>query len=127
MITVIMNRPNRTIDIISYGTDTYTDKDGKKIHKVYGIISPSKKGRLVSRDSEVIKDFYIDENAITIFRSDNLNDVLDCKTAMDYSVSRGMPIFNVERFKEILANAKEQERLAKESAPVEAEVISDAN
>ena len=40
MMTIITDKPARTIDVIGYGIDSYTDKSGKKIWKVYGVVSP---------------------------------------------------------------------------------------
>ena len=127
MITIISHRPVRTVDIVSYGIDSYEDKGGKKIYKVFGVISPSMRGRLCSRDSEVVKDFYIDETTITIFRSENEADAIECKNALDYTIFKGLPVFNVEGFKQLLEESKKEQKKIEESTPVEAEVVADAN
>ena len=40
MITIITERPERSIDVMGYGINSYVDKSGNKIWKVYGIVSP---------------------------------------------------------------------------------------
>lgn len=102
MMTIITDKPKRTIQVVGYGIDSYTDKSGQKIWKVYGILSPMQRGRLVTRDSSVIKDLYIDEETICIFRSTNELEVLQCKHVMDVNVAHGVNFFSVEAFKELL-------------------------
>lgn len=57
---------------------------------------------MVTRDSSVIKDLYIDEETICIFRSTNELEVLQCKHVMDVNVTHGVNFFSVEAFKELL-------------------------
>lgn len=57
---------------------------------------------MVTRDSSVIKDLYIDEETICIFRSTNESEVLRCKHVMDVNVAHGVNFFSVEAFKELL-------------------------
>ena len=57
---------------------------------------------MVTRDSSVIKDLYIDEETICIFRSTNELEVLQCKHVMDVNVEHGVNFFSVEAFKELL-------------------------
>ena len=102
MMTIITDKPKRTIQVVGYGIDSYTDKSGQKIWKVYGVLSPMQRGRLVTRDSSVIKDLYIDEETICIFRSTNELEVLQCKHVMDVNVAHGVNFFSVEAFKELL-------------------------
>ena len=40
MMTIITDKPARTIDVVGYGIDSYVDKSGNKIWKVYGVVSP---------------------------------------------------------------------------------------
>ena len=110
---VITEKPMRTVDICGWYIDDYVDKSGKKIYKVVGVISPKQRGRLVSRDSEVIKDIYMDEETITVYRNENLNNVSSCKRIMDLSASRGMPVFSLLSFSEWLRgeNASKQEEV----------------
>jgi len=105
---VITEKPMRTVDICGWYVDDYTDKSGKKVYKVVGIVSPKQRGRIVSRDSEVIKDVYMDEETITIYRSDNINNVISCKHIMDLSSSRGIPVFSLLSFYEWLRGQSEQ-------------------
>ena len=106
MITVVTEKPVRSIEIKGYGVDSYVDKNGKKIYRVYGIVSPSFRGRLVSRDSEVVKDLYGEETTIVIYRNEDENLCCVCKGMIDGHVARGIPVFSVEQFKEWL---KEQQ------------------
>ena len=57
---------------------------------------------MVTRDSSVIKDLYIDEETICIFRSTNELEVLQCKHVMDVNVVHGVNFFSVGAFKELL-------------------------
>ena len=99
MITVITERPVRSIDIIGYGLDYYVDKSGKTIWRVYGIVTLGSRGRLVSRDSDVVKDLYIDDTTIVIFRSDDKRKAMACKDFIDRLIAVGAPAFGVEAFK----------------------------
>jgi len=105
---IITEKPMRTVDVCGWYIDDYVDKSGKKIYKIVGVISPKQRGRLVSRDSEVIKDVYMDEETITIYRSENLNNVMSCKRIMDLSASRGIPIFALLSFYDWLREQSEQ-------------------
>lgn len=99
MITIITERPVRSIDVIGYGVDSYTDKNGKKVYRVYGVVKPGLRGRLATRDSDVVKDLYIDDTTMVIFRSENKDDAIACKDMLDNHVTRGVPSFSVEVFK----------------------------
>ena len=117
MITVITEKPSRSIEIKGYGVDSYTDKiTGKVVHRVYGIVQPGSRARLVPRDSEDpkdIKDLYIDDNKIIIYRNDSKDLCIACKGMIDGHVARGIPIFGVEQFKEWIReqlNKKEEEK-----------------
>ena len=99
---IITDKPMRTIDVCGWYVDEYIDKFGKKVYKVVGIVSPKQRGRMVSRDSEVVKDVYMDEETITIYRSENYNNVTSCKRIMDLTSSRGMPVFSLLSFNEWL-------------------------
>ena len=99
MITIITNKPTRSIDIIGHGLDSYKDKSGKTIWRVYGIVAPGSRGRIVSRDSDVIKDLYIDDTTIVIYRSDDKNKATICKDFIDRHIATKAPVFGVEEFK----------------------------
>ena len=104
MITVITEKPNRSIEIKGYGADSYVDKNGKKIYRVYGIVEPGSRGRLVSRDGKEIQDLYTDDTTIIIYRSEDRSKVLSCKNLIDVHVARNAPVFSVEQFKAWLEN-----------------------
>ncbi len=104
MITVITEKPMRSIEIKGYGVDSYMDRNDNRIYRVYGVVKSGGRGRLVSRDSEVIKDLYIDDSTIVIFRSDKKEECITCKNMIDAHVARGIPVFAVEEFKEWLKN-----------------------
>jgi len=107
---IITEKPMRTVDVCGWYIDDYVDKSGKKIYKIVGVISPKQRGRLVSRDSEVIKDVYMDEETITIYRSENYNNVSSCKRVMDLSASRGLPVFSLLSFGEWLRGQSKPEK-----------------
>ena len=102
MITVIFGKPNRSIDVIGYGVDSYKNKEGKEIWRVYGIVNAGGRGRLVSRDSTVVKDIYMDETTVVIFRSSTKDDADKCKEAIDKSIANKFPVFSVEAFRDWL-------------------------
>lgn len=104
MITIVTDKPVRSIDVVGYGVDSYTDKNGKKIYRVYGVVEPAMRGRLATRNSDVIKDLYIDDTTMVIFRSEDKNKAIACKDMIDQHVLRGMPAFSVEAFKSWLEN-----------------------
>lgn len=108
MLVVIFGKPNKSISVIGYGVSSYKDKEGKEIWMVYGIVSPATRGRLVSRDSTVVKDIYTDEATVVIFRSSDKADAETCKTAMDKTIANNYPLFSVEAFKEWLAEDKKK-------------------
>ena len=81
MIAIVFGKPNRTINVIGYGVDSYKDKNGVEIWRVYGIVTAGGRGRLVSRDSTVVKDIYMDETTVVIFRSSLKEDAEKCKEA----------------------------------------------
>ena len=101
---IITEKPMRSIEVTGWYVDEYTDKSGKKVYKVVGIVSPKCRGRLVSRDSEVVKDLYVDEETITIYRSEHKNNVVSCKRIMDLIASRGELVFSIVSFYEWLKN-----------------------
>lgn len=109
MIAIVFGKPNRTVQVIGYGVDSYKDKEGKEIWRVYGIVNAGTRGRLVSRDSNVVKDFYTDETTVVIFRSSDKLDAYKCKEALDKTVANQFPLFSVEAFKEWLAEEKSKE------------------
>ena len=117
MITIITNKPTRTIDIIGHGLDSYKDKSGKTIWRVYGIVAPGSRGRLVSRDSNVVKDLYIDDTTIIIYRSEDKNKAVICKDFIDRHIAAKEAVFGVEAFKQWL-----KENLNK--AVTDAEVVN---
>ena len=124
MITIITEKPNRSIDIKGYGVDSYIDKiSGKKVYRVYGIVEPGSRAKLVPRDSEDpkdIKDLYIDDTKIIIYRNDSKDLCLTCKGMIDGHIARGIPVFGVEQFKEWV---KEQmEKREEPNKEVEGEV-----
>ena len=114
MITVITDKPTRSIDIKGYGVDSYIDKNNKRIYRVYGIVEPGSRGRLVSRDSDVIKDLYIDDTTIVIYRNESKDLCLTCKGMIDGHVARGVPVFGVEQFKEWVKEQMEKKEESKE-------------
>lgn len=120
-MVIITDRPERTINVIGYGIDSYLDKSGQKIWKVYGIVSPTKRGRIVSRESNVIKDVYMDEETICIFRSADRWDVEQFKRVIDINIAHGVDFFSVEAFKELLHREKEM-RKAKQEQKVGEEI-----
>lgn len=103
MITIITEKPTRSIDIKGYGVDSYIDKiTNKKVYRVYGIVEAGSRARLVPRDSEDpkdIKDLYIDDTKIIIYRNDNRDLCVTCKGMIDAHIARGISVFGVEEFK----------------------------
>ena len=116
MITVIFGKPNKSVDIIGYGVDSYKDKEGKEIWRVYGIVNAGMRGRLVSRDSTVFKDFYTDDTTVVIFRSSTVEDANKCKEAIDKTIANHFPLFSVEAFKDWLAEEKSSQKVDSETA-----------
>ena len=102
MITIITERPFRSINIQGYGVDSYTDKSGKKIYRVYGIVEPGSHGRIIGRNHDDVKDFYTDDYNIVIFRNEDKGKAMACKNMIDVHVANGAPIFIVEEFKQWL-------------------------
>ena len=115
MITVITDKPTRSIDIKGYGVDSYIDKNNKRIYRVYGIVEPGSRGRLVSRDSDVIKDLYIDDTTIVIYRNESKDLCITCKGMIDAHVARGVPVFGVEEFKQWVKEQMEKEKEKEET------------
>ena len=105
---IITERPVRTIDVCGWYVDDYEDKSGKKVYKVVGIVSPKSRGRLVSRDSEVIKDIYTDEENIVIYRSEKHDNVMACKNVLDISAAKGLKVFALSSFYEWLKGGEEE-------------------
>jgi len=125
MITIITEKPIRSIEIKGYGVDSYVDKNGKKIYRVYGIVESGSRGRLVTRDNDVIKDLYIDDTTIIIYRNEDKKYAVACKDMLDRHVAQGATVFGVEAFKQWLKDPhvrNEQEELEEEN-----EVKSDVN
>ncbi len=110
MITIVFGKPNKSIQVIGYGVDSYKDKEGKEIWRVYGIVTPASRGRLASRESTVIKDVYMDETTVVIFRASERDDANKCKEALDKSIANGFPVFSVDVFKDWLSEQKKQEK-----------------
>ena len=124
MITIITDKPIRSIDIKGYGVDSYIDKiTNKRVYRVYGIVEAGSRAKLVPRDSEYpldIKDIYIDDARIVIYRNDSKDLCITCKGMIDAHVARGIGVFGVEEFKQWV---KEQtENKEKNENEVEGEV-----
>ena len=107
MITIVTERPVRSIDIVGYGVDSYTDKNGKKVYRVYGVVKPGFRGRLATRDSDVVKDIYVDDTTMVVYRSEDKNEAIACKDMIDKHVLKGVPAFFVEPFKDWLKNTQD--------------------
>ena len=127
MITIITEKPCRSVEIKGYGLDFYTDTStGKRVYRVYGIIEAGTRARLVPRDSEDpkdIKDLYIDDAKIIIYRNEDRKLAMVCKDMLDRHVAQGATVFGVEAFKQWLANPQ----LSTEQETPKEEVKSDAN
>ena len=106
MITIITERPARSIDIIGHGVDCYTDKSGKQIWRVYGIVDAGSRGRVVTRDSGYVKDLYIDDTTIVIYRDEDKDKAMLCKDYIDRHIAHGAPVFGVEAFKQFISGNK---------------------
>lgn len=117
MITIITDKPIRSIDIKGYGVDSYIDKiTNKRVYRVYGIVEAGSRARLVPRDSENpldIKDLYIDDARIVIYRNDSKDLCITCKGMIDAHVARGIGVFGVEEFKRWLKEQTEKKNEAK--------------
>ena len=114
---IITEKPVRSIDVCGWYVDSYTDKSGERIYKLVGIVSPKSRGRLVSRDSTVVKDIYMDEENVVIYRSENYNNVVSCKRIMDLIASRGVSVFSLVTFYEWLKeNNSKPENVKQEEA-----------
>lgn len=128
MITIITEKPTRSIDIKGYGVDSYIDKiTNKKVYSVYGIVEAGSRARLVPRDSEDpkdIKDLYIDDTKIVIYRNDNRDLCVTCKGMIDAHVARGINVFGVEEFKQWV---KEQMENKEKGETVEEGEVEDAH
>lgn len=128
MITIISEKPMRSIQVIGYGVDSYKDKEEHEIWRVYGIVSPAKRGRVVTRDGAETKDIYLDENLVVIFRSSKKEDAVSCKVSLDKTIANGFPLFSVDAFREWLKSDKkkvEEQKPAVEQKP--SEVTANAN
>ena len=101
---VITEKPMRTISVCGWYVSDYEDNSGKKVYKLVGIVKPKSRGRIVTRDSKVIKDIYNDEETIVIYRHENLNNVKSCKHMMDLMASRGAEAFSIYTFYQWLNN-----------------------
>ena len=101
---IITEKPMRSVEVNGWYIDEYTDKSNKKIYKVVGIVSPKRRGRIVTRDTSVVKDVYMDEETVTIYRSENRNNVLSCKRIMDLMASRGSQVFALDMFYDWLSH-----------------------
>ena len=112
MITIITEKPVRSIQIKGYGVDSYIDSaTNKKVYRVYGVVEAGTRARLVPRDSEDpkdIKDLYIDDAKIIIYRNENKDLCMACKGMIDGHIARGIPVFGVEQFKQWVEEQKEE-------------------
>lgn len=118
MITFIQSKPERTVDIIGYGLDSYVDKYNKTVWKVCGIISPSMRGRLVPRVEEgetlnkmTIRDIYIDEASIILFRSNKKEEAEEFKHFLDLATAQRWPLVSVEEFHALKEKLKDVNEL----------------
>lgn len=106
---IITEKPMRSVEISGWYIDEYKDKSDKKIFKLVGVLSPKGRGRIVSRDSSVVKDVYTDEESIIIYRSENLNNVISCKRIIDLVAAKGGSVFSIVTFYEWLKEQEKQE------------------
>ena len=118
MITIITEKPVRSIAIKGYGVDSYIDSaTNKRVYRVYGVVEAGTRARLVPRDSEDpkdIKDLYIDDAKIIIYRNENSDLCMACKGMIDAHISRNIPVFGVEQFKQWVEEQKEELNKVKE-------------
>lgn len=108
MITIITEKPNRSIEIKGYGVDSYVDKNNKRIYRVYGIVEPAYRGRIVPRKGEDVEDLYVDNTTIVIYRNEDEKLAVACKDFIDRHVAMKAPIFAVEEFKRWLSESGEE-------------------
>ena len=106
MITIILEKPERSVDIIGYGKDSYKDKSGKEVWKIYGVVKFGGRSHII--EGENVTKVYGDDATITIVRSEDKEDIDICKTCLDTSVANGEKVFPVSSFKEYLARIKEK-------------------
>lgn len=97
---IIFTKPCKSVNVSSYGVSSYIDKDGKKIYKVYGIVSEAQKAR-VKEQGNYVNDIYFDANEVTIYRSESEEKAVRCKETIDYAITQGSKCFIVEGYKEL--------------------------
>lgn len=102
MMTIIFDKPSKSVQVIGYGVDSYVTKEGNTIYKVYGVINEPRTARLVDNDhKDSVKTLYLEGNEVTIYRSTDLKRAQGCKNAIDNTLARGMLVFPVEAYKQM--------------------------
>lgn len=128
MITVIFEKPKRTVDVNYYGVGSYVDKTThKQVYTVYGYTNGTKDLRTMTVTTKKGEPLYVStptQNEVIIFRSDSEEEAGKVKDYIDLLVANSIPIFNMDMYK---TYAKAQEQVPINDEPVEAEVVPSEN
>lgn len=122
MITVIFDKPKRTVDVNYYGVGSYINKaNGKTVYTVYGYTNGTKDLRTMEVTTKKGEPLYVStptQNEVIIFRSDKEQEAESVKDYIDLLISNRVPIFNMRMYEQW----NEAQKAIPEE-PVETEVI----
>ena len=128
MITVIFDKPKRTVDVNYYGVGSYVNKTtGKTVYTVYGYTNGTKDLRTMEVSTKKGEPLYVStptQNEVIIFRSDREEEAGNVKDYMDLLIANGVRIFNMNMYEQY---AKAQRGIPKEPIDVKAEVVDCAD
>lgn len=127
MITIIFDKPRKSVEISSYGVGSYTNKKtGKMVYTVYGIANTPREiipmttvtkqdgtkelvpmnSPLVGANNELEK-YKINQNDVVIYRADTEENAYKVKDFIDYVVANGFRVFSMEMYQQHLIAEKE--------------------
>jgi hypothetical protein len=115
MITIIFDKPIKSVDVSSYGVKSYKTKEGETIYKVYGVVTEPQTARLVPTEgttaSAPVQNLFLGGNEVVIFRSVKEEEAVACKDVIDSVIARGGKVFPIKEYKQMVQQNKHEANL----------------
>lgn len=124
MISIIFDKPKKTVDVFSYGVGSYVNKKtGKTVYTVYGITNGIRE--LVSLPKETTDEldkFKVNPNDVVIYRTDSEKEANEIKDYIDFLVSKGFRFFHIDMYRQAVIA---KQKLFEEQKKQEGKAVSD--
>ena len=116
MLTVIFNKPNKSVEISAYGVGSYFNKKtNKMVYTIYGITQGARE-LVYKKEEDGTEKYKVTPNDVIIHRTDSEEEAIKIKNYMDFIVANGFRIFNMIMYEEMIRKEQflmEQEKKKK--------------